>query len=195
MISDLKANGYPVEFIEKACKEREGDARSEISEGPTAFASIPYVKGVSERVRRILGRENVKTAFRPVKTLGDVFRKPKERPHENQVTGIVYKVECKSCPFVYIGESKRSWNSRGAEHKPGTRGNNESAIKQHAETTGHDIHPNYVEILERGVGSRNKRLFLESLHSTVNTEAVNERQPFPKAYLPLIVSLRDCHKF
>ena len=49
-------------------EEREGDARSEISEGTTAFASIPYIKGVSERVRHILGRENVKTAFRPVKT-------------------------------------------------------------------------------------------------------------------------------
>ena len=70
-----------------------------------------------------------------------------------------------------------------------------SAVKQHAETTGHDIHSNYVEIMERGVGSRNERLFLESLHSTVNIEADNERQPFPKAYLPLIVSLRDCHKF
>ena len=71
--------------------------------------------------------------FRLVKKLGDVFRKTKEWLHENQVTGIVYKVECKLCPFVYIGESKRYWNSRGAEHKPGNQGNNESAIKQHVE--------------------------------------------------------------
>ena len=35
-----------------------------------AFASIPYVKGVSERIRRILGKENVKTTYRQVKTLG-----------------------------------------------------------------------------------------------------------------------------
>jgi hypothetical protein len=120
-----------------------------------------------------------------------VFKKPKERPSENQMTEIVYKVKRRSCSFVYIGESKRSWNSRGAEHKPGTRGNNESAIKQHAETTRHDIHPNYVEILERGVSNRQKRLFLESWHSTLNTDAVNERQPLPKAYLPFIVPLRD----
>ena len=91
---------------------------------------------------------------------------------------------------MYIGESKRSWNSRGAEHKPGTRGNNESAIKQYAETTA-----NYVEILERGAGNRNKRLFLESLHSTVNTEVVNERKPFPKVYLPLIVPLATVASF
>jgi len=48
----------------------------------------------------------------------------------------------------------------GGQHKPGTRGNNESAIKQHAETTGHDIYPNYVEVLERGVTNRQKRLYL-----------------------------------
>ena len=29
-----------------------------------AYASIPYTKGVSEGVRRILNRENIKTAFK-----------------------------------------------------------------------------------------------------------------------------------
>ena len=40
----------------------------------------------------------------------------------------------------------------GAEHKPGTYGNVNSAIKQHAET-GHDIHPShqYASILDTGV--------------------------------------------
>ena len=50
----------------------------------------------------------------------------------------------------------------GAEHKPGIGGNNDSAIKQHAETTGHDIHPSYVEILEREVKNRQKRFFMET---------------------------------
>ena len=44
----------------------------------------------------------------------------------------------------YVGESKRSWKSWGAEHKPGTNGNISSAVKQHAETTGHNIHQNYA---------------------------------------------------
>lgn len=38
----------------------ERDTRPGVS-GDTKTASIPYVKGVSERIRRILGRENVKT--------------------------------------------------------------------------------------------------------------------------------------
>ena len=107
----------------------------------------------------------------------------------------MYEVKCKSCFFVYIGENKRSWKSRGAQRKAGTRGNNDSAIKQHAEIVEHDIHPSYVEISERGVNKRLKPLFLESLHSTLTTNAVNERHPFPKAYLPLNESLRDLGKF
>ena len=42
-------------------------------------------------------------------------------------------------------------------------------FSQHAETTGHDIHPSYVGILERGVNNQQKRLFLDSLHSTPAT--------------------------
>ena len=39
-----------------------------------------------------------------------------------------------------------------------------SAVKQLAETTGHDIDPNYAIILETGVKTKDKRVFLESLH-------------------------------
>ena len=65
-------------------------------------------------------------------------------------------------PLTYVGESKISWKSRGAEQKPGSNENIGSAVKQHAETTGDDIHPTYANILETGVKINNKRLFLES---------------------------------
>ena len=51
------------------------------------------------------------------------------------------------CPFTHVGES-RSWKSRGTEHKPGTSENVGLTVIQHAETTGFNIHPNYVNILE-----------------------------------------------
>ena len=78
---------------------------------------------------------------------------------------------------------------RGAEHKPGTRSNNESAIRFHAETTDHDIHPDYVEILERNVNNRKQRLFLEALHSIQDINCVNEHVQFPQVYLTLGTSL------
>ena len=34
----------------------------------------------------------------------------------------------------------------GEEHKLGNRGNNDSAIKKHADATAHEIHPSYMDI-------------------------------------------------
>ena len=102
----------------------------------------------------MLSKENIRTTFKPVKTQGSIFKKPKDRSAVNQIKGIVYKVKCKKCDFIYFGESKRSWISRVAEHKPTTRSYSESAIRHHAETTDHEIHPDYVEILERNQNNR-----------------------------------------
>ena len=157
VINDLKANRYPENFIKSV--NQPNNAQPKPRENPKAYASIPYIKGVSERIRRILNRENIRTTFKPLKTLGHVFKKPKDRPTKEQLKGIVYKVSCRTCPFTYVGESKRSWKSWRTEHKPGTNGNIGSTVKQHVETTGDDIHPNYANFLETGVKPRTKGFF------------------------------------
>ena len=43
--------------------------------------------------------------------------------------------------------------------------NNYPAVKDRVETTGHEVRSTDVEILERGVISHQKRLFLEAIHS------------------------------
>ena len=117
VLKDLKINGYTSHFIDNACeaKQNHQDQASE----PRGYTSIPYYKGVSERVKRTIASMNIQTAFKPMLTLGNVFRKPKDRPTEAQVKGIVYKVKCKFCEFLHIGESKRSWNPRWASQELG----------------------------------------------------------------------------
>ena len=70
--------------------------------------------------------------------------------------------------------------------KTNSNSNKESAIKDHAETTDHDIDTGYVEILEKNVNNWHKRIFLESWHSTIDKNAVNERKPFPSVYKTLL---------
>ena len=112
--------------------------------------TLPYVKGVSERVRKVLSRVNIKTAFQPVKTLAHYFiRKTKTAQMRSKGKELFTKFKCRCCDFTYVEEIKRSWNSRGSEHKPGTRNNRESVFKDHAETTTDcDICVNYIQILE-----------------------------------------------
>ena len=123
---DLTMNGYPPQFVNNCRKSSTQIAESEETPVPraTSFTSIPYVQGNSERIKRTLNKANIKTTFKPFRTLENIFRKPKDRTAENRVKGIVYKVQCRSCSFNYIGESKRSWSSRGDEHKPRTRAGN-----------------------------------------------------------------------
>ena len=52
---------------------------------------LPYVKGVSEKVKSILTNAGVRVAFKPILTLGNIFRKPKARPSEDRTKAIVYK--------------------------------------------------------------------------------------------------------
>ena len=69
------------------------------------------------------------------------------------------------------------------------RKRNESAIKDLAEKTGHDVTSTDVEVLERGVTNYHKRIFLEALHSVLNEDSVNEHAELPRPYLPLLRSL------
>ena len=76
--------------------------------------------------------------------------------------------------------------SRSVEDDPARAASKESAIRFHAERTDHDIHPRHARILEKNVNHYGERIFLESLHSQLDKNTVNERKPFPRAYIPLL---------
>ena len=101
----LQVNGYPTKFIENAAQPRSGPQSHH--PGPTGVAVVHYFPGVSDRVKRTLQHFNIKTAFKPIRTLASVFKKTKVRPSEEKLAGIVYRVECKDYDFFYICESKR----------------------------------------------------------------------------------------
>ena len=55
-----------------------------------------YAKGVPEKVKSVLTKAGVRIAFKPVRTLANIFRIPKTRPSEERTKAVVYKYECKS---------------------------------------------------------------------------------------------------
>ena len=102
----LQVNGYPTKFIDNAAQPRSGPQN--YHPDPAGLTVVPYVQGVSDRVKRTLQRFNIKTAFKPIHTLASVFKKPKHRPSEEKIAGIVYRVECRECDLSYIGERLHS---------------------------------------------------------------------------------------
>ena len=155
----LQINGYPAKFMERAAAPSSNPHSGEPEH--TGLAVVPYVKGVSDQVKRALQQSGVKTVFKPMRTLASIFKKPKDRPSEDRITGIVYKVNCKNCEFTYVGESKRCWASRSMAHDSVRAASRESLIRHHAHTTSH-IHPRYARILEHNENNHRRRLFLVS---------------------------------
>ena len=81
----FKFNGYPRGFIRRAITKT---APSKIKEQlePKATVSIPYVRGVGEKLRRICGKAGIRVCFKSNRTLQSILMcvKPKVSPEDNK---------------------------------------------------------------------------------------------------------------
>ena len=71
---------------------------------------LPYVKGTTDRIGRILNKYNVRTIFKPPKKIGQILRNPKDQRPPLSCAG-VYKISY-SCGQVYM-EKLREWSIYG----------------------------------------------------------------------------------
>ena len=88
------------------------NSTSKTNEDKKVTATIPYVKGASERIARILRPYNILVAHKPSTTLRDVLTKVKDPSPKNSRVGAIYKIACSECPTSYIGETQRTLQCR-----------------------------------------------------------------------------------
>ena len=105
---------YPRSFIQGVSKKIK---RSRSDEQPVATVVLPYVKNVSESIRRILTPLNVRACFKLHKTLRNILVHAKGREHMNKKTGVIYQIPCGTCNEIYIGQTGRSLKHRMKEHQ------------------------------------------------------------------------------
>ena len=79
-------------------------------------AVLPYIKGVSEILRRCLQQQGVRTVFKSDTTLRSHLVWPKDPIEAAKRDGVVYKIPCE-CGKVYIGETGRAMKERIKEHE------------------------------------------------------------------------------
>ena len=77
---------------------------------------LPYVKSLSEAVRRIL-EDGIKMMFKPFNKLGDILTHVKDPVPLEERKGLVYQIPCLNCPEVYIGETQRRFSTRCMEQQ------------------------------------------------------------------------------
>ena len=93
----------------------------EPTESLTSFASLPYIKGVTEPLTRVLKNHDVTVVNKPFATLQQQFPAPKFRPSMESQTNVVYKIPCTNCSWRYTGETGRAFNTQKKEHLRNTK--------------------------------------------------------------------------
>ena len=108
--------------------------------------TIPYYRGLSEKLQRIFKTHGVPIYHLPWNTLRQSLVHPKDKVDKFQKCGTVYQIVCGSCDEQYIGESKRTLKQRFKEHTRLTPPL--SAVGEHRVNTGHNIPPENLKVLD-----------------------------------------------
>ena len=112
--SVLVSNGFPFSFVQRVTKTR----NSSLSRGPVtqlkSTAFLPYVKGVSEPLRRCLKQQGIRRSSSPRRHLHLV--RPKDIVNPARQDSVIYTIPCE-CGKIYIGEMGRPMQERRKEHE------------------------------------------------------------------------------
>ena len=100
----LILNGFPARFTHPFSKSKT-DKPASTQLTFSGFTTLPYIKGVSDKIKRILLETGVQVAFKPFLTIGRSLPSLKDEINPNEISQLVYKVPCQNCPFVYIGQT------------------------------------------------------------------------------------------
>lgn len=176
----LATNNYPANFIHNG---RQLSRQQEINGiDHRGFVILPYAKGFSERVANVLRGFNIKVAHKPIRTISSILKKPKDKIEKEASRGIVYKIKCKDCDCVYVGQTSRALKTRVKEHaKAIATLDKNSLLAKHHMLNGHQIDLESVEIVDRSLAWR-QRLILEAWHSVRNRNTINEHIALPNVY-------------
>jgi hypothetical protein len=111
----MMLNDFPQEFVDSITKS----PRSNRPFSDTIYQHtiiIPYIKGISEKYRRIGNRFNARTIVKIKQALRGTLMKTGPVRHAKQRKQCVYSIPC-DCGGYYMGESSRSLEVHIKEHK------------------------------------------------------------------------------
>ena len=113
IFSALAKNQYPqgvLQWLSKPQSKMVSETQYKTS------VTLPYVRGVSEAIKRVLLGVHIRVLFRPHVTLRSLLVHPKDPVPAGQKANVVYNIPCSSCPKSYIGQTARLLDTRVKEH-------------------------------------------------------------------------------
>ena len=178
-------NNYNTDFV-RPNTHSNTDSNTQTNSGPLTTATIPYKRGTSETIARILQPYQIRVAHKPITTLRRLFTnvKDKDKPEDRQ--GAVFKIKCCDCQTTYIDETGRNLSAPLTEHKRATKnGDVNSHIAEHRLQTKHQIDWDSATCITYSTDYY-QRLTLASWFTNLEQTPLNRSQQLPAPYKRLI---------
>ena len=158
-------NDYPSSLVNECLTEKKNTQKiddTEVEKPATLFT--PYIRGFSERLEKICRRLNIRSVFSSRRTLrNELVHVKTYRVQPDRIKGVVYTVNCAECESTYIGETKRTLDTRLKEHKRAViTDDRKNGIATHANTEEHSINWSSARVLHREQNWHRRKL-LEAL--------------------------------
>ncbi len=142
--------GYPRWAFQKAEKKTVTNTDSQKGQKQSTGATIPYIAGVSEWIKKVYAQFRISTSFRPYNKLRNSLVRVKDIRLKDKRSHVVYGISCAEpdCQETYMGETKQALKSR-IHQRPSSGETYDSAVYTHLHTSGHSINLKEVVILDR----------------------------------------------
>ena len=131
----------------------------------------------------MLKQQSLRVSFQAQRTINSLFPRPKQQDETDRPSsGIVYRINCSQCDFVYHGQTERALKTRISEHKKAVlMFNHNSKLACHVHEHHHHMDFENVEVIGHEA-HYHQRLFLEAWMSVKDPNAGNDHMVFPEVY-------------
>ena len=154
---------------------------------------MPYIRGTSDTIGRILQPYSIRVAHKPIPTLWWLLTNVKDKDKLEDRQGAVYKIKCCHCQVSYIGKTDRNLSTQLTEHKQATRnGDVNNHIAEHHLKTKHQIDWDSATCTCITYSTDYyQRLTLESWFTNLQQTPLNCSQQLPASYKRLINEIKQ----
>ena len=134
----------------------------------------------TEKLKGIISKKikNTQIIFKSQNTVGkNFFSKIKDKNKKEDISGVVYKIDCNDCSKCYIGQTSCKLKTRVSKHRSDVNTKKEfaSELSAHSLKEGHTFGFNNTRILSTEINDK-KRMFLEMWHIKRNIKnTINKR--------------------
>ena len=152
------------------------------SDRAKGHVTLPYSRGVTEPISRLIRKTGVAAHDKPHTTIRSILVAPKDKDHPQDKCGAVYQLTCHDCEASYIRETERALKQRTKEHQKDS-----SPIGHHMGYTKHKVDQNIRIVnsnsrwFQRGV---RKAIQIRSRSPTLNRD--RGRHNIPSIYNTIV---------